>query len=157
MEEASFLVAVHRVVGGVEIEHDLLGWPAMRLEEQVDEQRLDRRRIVSDLVVARRRGERSLEPVQGRLAGDRRAVGAPGRELAGQHRHHRVVAQRVVVGHVLVAERQPEDALHDERLDVVLDRLTQAPIGEARGQTRDEIDRPIGGAEKRLRPVRYPG
>lgn len=148
VEEAALLAAVHGIVGGVEIEDDLLRRPAMRLEEEVDEERLDRRRIVGDLVVARRRGARALEPVQGRLAGYRRAAETTARELAGEHRHDRIVAQRIVIVQVLVAERQPEDPLHDQRLDLVLDRRAQAPIGEAGGQASDEIDRPIGSAEQ---------
>ena len=46
----------------------------MRLHEQVDQQRPDRHRIVTDLVVARRRKLAQLQPVEHRLAGDRRAV-----------------------------------------------------------------------------------
>ena len=45
VEEPPFLLAVQRIVGGVEIEHDLLGSALMRLEEQIDQQRLDRHRI----------------------------------------------------------------------------------------------------------------
>ena len=44
VEEAPFLMAVQRVVGGVEIEDDLLRRAAVRLQKQIDEQRLDRRR-----------------------------------------------------------------------------------------------------------------
>ena len=43
VEEAAFLIAVQRVVRGVEVEDDLLGRPVVRLEQQVDEQGLDRR------------------------------------------------------------------------------------------------------------------
>ena len=52
VEEPAFLMAVQRIVGGVEVEDDLLGRPGVRLEEEVDEQRLDRRRVVADLLVA---------------------------------------------------------------------------------------------------------
>ena len=55
VEEPAFLMAVQRVVGGVEVENDLLGRPGVRLEEEIDEQRLDRRRVVADLLVAGRR------------------------------------------------------------------------------------------------------
>jgi hypothetical protein len=40
VEEPAFLAAVERIVGGVEVENDLLGRPSVRLEEQVDEQGL---------------------------------------------------------------------------------------------------------------------
>ena len=42
VEEAAFLVAVQRIIGGIEVEDDLLGRRLVRLEEEVDEQALDR-------------------------------------------------------------------------------------------------------------------
>jgi hypothetical protein len=69
----------------------------VRLEKEVDEQALDRRRIMSDFVVTVRSRRRVLEPVQRALAGERRASLAPGSELAGEGRQHRVVAQLIVV------------------------------------------------------------
>ena len=41
VEEPALLMAVQRVVGGVEVERDLPGRPCVRLEEKVDKQRLD--------------------------------------------------------------------------------------------------------------------
>ena len=83
MEEAALLMAVHRIVAGIQIEDDQFGRPLMRLQEQDDEQPLDRAGVVADLVVPiQRRGRRMLEPVQGALAGERGAVGTPGLELA---------------------------------------------------------------------------
>ena len=87
----------------------------VRLEEEIDEQRLDRRRLVADLVIARGRLARQFEAVQRRFARHRRAVVAPGFEPARQHRHHRVMTKLIVIGQVLVAERDPEHALPDER------------------------------------------
>ena len=46
----------------------------MRLQEQLDQQRPDRDRIVSDLVVAPRRKLAQLQPIERRLADHRRAV-----------------------------------------------------------------------------------
>ena len=77
----------------------------MRFEKQVDEQGLDRRRVVADLPVAGGDLARQFQPVQRRLAGHRRAILAPGLELARQHRHQRVVTKLVVVVQVGVAER----------------------------------------------------
>jgi len=73
VEEPAFLMAVQRVVGGVEVENDLFGRPCMRLEEEVDEQGFDRRRVMADFVIAR--GERTgeFEPIERRLARERRA------------------------------------------------------------------------------------
>ena len=39
VEEPALLLAVHRIVGRIEIEDDLLRRPLVRLQEQVDEQR----------------------------------------------------------------------------------------------------------------------
>ena len=59
VEEPAFLLAVQRIVGGIQIEDDLLRSLPMRLQEQVDEQRLDRRRVVAHLVIPRRLGRLS--------------------------------------------------------------------------------------------------
>jgi hypothetical protein len=74
MEEAAFLTAVQRVVGGIQVEDDPLRNPRMGLEEQVDQPPLDGGAVVPDLVVAARRQGRVLEPVERALAGER---GAP--------------------------------------------------------------------------------
>ena len=52
VEEPPLLMAVQRIVGGVEVEHDLLRRALVGVEEQVDEQRLDRRAVVGDPAVA---------------------------------------------------------------------------------------------------------
>jgi hypothetical protein len=59
VEEPAFLLAVERIVRGVEVEHDLLRSAFVRFEEELDEQRLDRCRAVADLVIARRLGRLS--------------------------------------------------------------------------------------------------
>ncbi len=103
VEEAAFLVAVQRIVGGIQVEHDLLGRLPMRLHEQVDEQALDGAGIMADLVVARRCARAQFQPVERRFAGHRRTILAARRKLAGQQRHHRIVAQHVMIDQVLVA------------------------------------------------------
>ncbi|ESX23341.1 hypothetical protein X765_29085 [Mesorhizobium sp. LSHC440B00] len=116
----------------------------MRTHEQIDEQRLDRRRIVADLVIARRLRPAQLQPVERRLAGNGRAFLVTARlELAGQHRQHRIMAQLVMVVQVLVAERQREDALADKRLHLMLDRCRPAGIHETAGKAADQPDRPV--------------
>ena len=67
VEEPSFLLAVDRVVGGVEVEDDLTGRRLVRFCEQVDEQPLDRRGIVADLVIARRLRPAQLQPIDTRM------------------------------------------------------------------------------------------
>ena len=146
MEEAPFLLAVQRVVGGIQIEDDLVRCLLVRLDEARDEQRLEGRRIVSDLVIARTvLGVGGMfEPVQGRLARQRLAALAPSAELASQRSQHRVTAQLVVVVQVLVAERDPHDPLHHQRVHGVFDQLRIAPILEAGrhpfGQPQGAID-----------------
>ena len=104
VEEPPLLLAVQRVVGGVEVEDDLLRRPLVRLQEQIDEQVGERRRVVTDLVIAVIGPQRGvLQPVERALAGERRAVRPLRLELVGEQREHRVVAQLVVVVHVLVA------------------------------------------------------
>ncbi len=49
MEEPTLLVPVQRVVRGIKVEDDLCRRPSMRLHEVIDEQHLDRRRIVATL------------------------------------------------------------------------------------------------------------
>jgi hypothetical protein len=127
---------MQRVVGGVEVENDLFGRlsscrsPCMRLKEEVDEQGLNRRRVVADLVVARGDLARQFEPVQRRFARHRRAVAAPGFQLARQNRHQRVVTKLVVIVQVFVAERDAEQALPDERHDRMLDEPRISRVAE---------------------------
>ncbi len=42
MEEPAFLVAVQRIVGGIEVEDDLFGRLLVGFEEELDEQAFDR-------------------------------------------------------------------------------------------------------------------
>jgi len=75
MEEAPLLVPVHRIVSGVEIEHDFTRRRLVRLDEQVDEQALDGCGVMADPMVARGGARRGmLQPVERRLAGQRRTV-----------------------------------------------------------------------------------
>src|SRR6266700_6584140 len=55
---------------------------------------------------------------------------------------------------VLVAERQAEHALADQRLQAVLDQLGRARIAEADRKARDETDRLVGGAEQQRTAIR---
>jgi len=118
VEETALLVAVQRIVGGIQIENDLLGRFPERFQEQFDEECFDPASFVADLVVACRFGLAQFQPVERRLARHRRTILATGAKLAGQNRHHRIVAQFVVVVEVLVAQRNPEHTLAHQRLTV---------------------------------------
>ncbi len=154
VEEVSLLMPVQRVVGGVEIEDDLRRRPLVRLQEQRHRQRLDRRRVVGDLVIARRVLSAQFQPVQRRLAGHRCAILAPGFKLARQHRHQRVVPQLVVVVEIFVTERDAKDPLPDQRPDRMLDQILPAMIAKAIRKAPHHIDRPIGGAQKQRSRIR---
>ena len=94
-------------------------------------------------MVARRRRAAQLQPVERAFAGQRRTIPAARRQLAGQHRQRRVVAQLVVIDQILITQRNPEHALSDQRLDRVLDQRRRAAIGETRGKPLNQADRPI--------------
>jgi hypothetical protein len=126
----------------------------MGLQKQVDEQRLDHRRIVADLVIAGRQRPAQLEPVQRRLAGHRSAIIAPGFQLAGQDRHHRVVPELVVIDQVLIAQRHSEHPLPDQRLDRVLDQLLPTGVAETGREAANQSDRPVRRPKQQRSSVR---
>src|ERR1700744_5235715 len=86
VEEAPLLIAMQRIVSGVEIKDDLRRRTSVRLQKYIDEQRLDRRRVVAHLMVPRRFRPAQFEAVQRRLASERRAARPLRRELASQNR-----------------------------------------------------------------------
>lgn len=88
-----------------------------------------------------------LQPVQRRLASHGRTVVAPGRKLARQHRHQRIVPQLVIVIEVFIAERDAEDPLADQRVDRMLNQVLTAMIAKAICKAPHQIDRPIGPAQ----------
>jgi hypothetical protein len=154
VKEPAFLIAMQRIVGRVEIENDLFGRPWVRLEEEVDEQGLDRRRVVADLVITRGDLARQFEAVEGRLARQRRAVAAPSRKLARKHRHQRVVTKLVVIVQVFVAERNAEQALPDERGHRVLDEPLISGVAETSRKPLNQIQTSVRGAQQQAACVR---
>jgi hypothetical protein len=69
VEEAAFLHAEERNVGVVEIEHDLARRTLVRLEEKIDEKRVDPRSVAVDLVILRAMAlGRVLETIERALA-----------------------------------------------------------------------------------------
>jgi hypothetical protein len=126
----------------------------VRLKKELDEQPLDGRAVVADLVITRRCQRRMLEPVQSALAGERCATFALSLELAGQRRQHRVVAQLVMVDDILISERNAEHPLGHHRRNAVLDLGLDPTVIEAAGEPPHQADRPIGGAEQQRPSVR---
>ena len=144
VEEPALLVAVQRIVGGVEVENDLLGRRAVRLQEDIDEDALQRLRVVADLVVAVAAAPRRvLQPVDRALPRQCRAILALRLQLVGEQRQHRITAKGVVVVDVLVPQRDRDDPLADQRRQRV-DHLVGAPmIGEACRNAFDQPHRPV--------------
>jgi hypothetical protein len=109
---------------------------------------------LADLVIAAGLGLAQFQPVQGALAGHRRAVLAPRLQLTGQYGHHRVVAQRVVVVQILIAHSQGEHPLAHQGGDLVLNPLRLAGVPEATRQPVDQTDRPIRRPQQQSPGVR---
>src|SRR5690242_12350252 len=80
---------VQRIIRGVEVEDDLLRGATVRIEEQIDEQRLNRLPVMADPVIPRRLHLAQFQPVQRALAGERCAVRPTCREFPRQHRKGR--------------------------------------------------------------------
>jgi len=110
-------MAVERDVGCIQVEYDLVGCFAVRLDEQIAKQRVDLRRRVIDLVVALAAAGK-FQPVQCALAGQGFFQLAPAR----QHGHQRIVAQLLMIVQVLVAQCQPVDALREHLTKPMLDQ-----------------------------------
>ena len=154
VEEAAFLMPVQRVVGGVEIEDDLRRRRRVSIEKEIDKQPFDLGRVVADLVIARRFGPAQFQPVQRALAGQRRTIRAPRFELASQHRHHRVVAQFVMIDQILVAQRDAKYALPDQGRNRVLDQILRSAVLETPGKPINQPDRPVARAKQHRAGIR---
>jgi hypothetical protein len=113
---------------------------------------------VADLVIPVVRPQpRVLQAIKRALAGERGAVRALRLEPVGQQREHRVVAQLVVIIHVLVAERDADDPLPDQGRQRVHHPILLAFIDEARGDPLDQPNRAIGMPEQQPAAVRTHG
>ena len=145
---------MQRIVGRIEIQGDLRGRFAVRIEEDVNEQALERIRVGGKLPVAGWNGTAQLQPVQRALAGQWSAVRTPRRKLAGQDRQHRIMTQFVMVDQVFVTERYTNDPLHHQGLDRMLDECWIARVGEAASQTPGQSDNPVRCPQKQRSRVR---
>ena len=155
VEEPALLMAVQRIVGGVEVEDDLLrARRRCASRNRSTNSASIAAAVVADLVIARRLRPAQLQPVQRALAGQRRAVRPPRRELAGQHRQHRIVPQLIVVDQVLVAQRDAEHPLATSVATSCSISPGIAPIREAGGEPLDQPDRPVGRAQQQRAGIR---
>ncbi len=132
VEEPPFLLTVDWIVGGIEIEHDLFGRLSVRLQEDIDQQRLDRLGHMADLAIPIPAAHRSmLQPVQRRLPGQRRTAPLTPFQSTQRRRQRRIVPKIVVVVDVLVAQRNPHNPLAHQPLERVLDARRRTAIDEA--------------------------
>ena len=145
VEEPALLVAVQRIVRGVEVENDLFGRRGMRIQEDIGEDALQRLHVVADLMVALAAlMRRMLQPVDRALPRQRRAILALRLQLVGEQRQHRIAAQGIMVVDVLVAEGDRDNPLADQRGQRV-DHLVGAPmVGKARRNASGQPDRLVG-------------
>ncbi len=124
MEEPAFLIAVDRIVGGVEVEDDALRRGCLAFEKEADKQPLHGLLVQTEFAITVIfRPWRVFEPVQRRLASQRRAVGSLRFQLSRHKPQHRIVAQIIVIVKILVAKRNAMNALGEQRLDRVLDAV----------------------------------
>ena len=155
VEVPALLLAVDRIVRGVQIDDHARGALEIGLHTQRHEQRRNRSLVVADLVIGIAADLGGvLQPVERRLAGERRAVRPLGRELSRQRLQHRIVPQMIVIVDVLVAQGNAEDALADERRHRVQQSVRIAAVLEAVRQSLNQADRSVRGPEQQPAGVR---
>ena len=154
VEQPSLLLPVDRVVGCVAVERDAGRWCLVGVEEQLDEQRLDGGGGVADAAVTVGPCRSVLQPVQRALAGQRREAGPARLDPPQCCAKRGVAAQVVMVDEVLVAARNAEHALPDQRRHVVAHPPRHPAIAETGGETVKQPDGPVGGAQQQRARVR---
>ena len=106
MAEATLLVAMQRIVSGIQVEPDLAWRLGARIKKQIDQQRVDGiENVGGDPGIAGGFRPAEFQAVERALAGQRSAIAAAGGKLAGQHCHHWVMAQFVMADQVLITKR----------------------------------------------------
>ena len=129
VEQRQLLLAVHHVVGVVDVEHDRGRRAGVAAAEQIDEAGADpvQRAGVGEVLQAR----------DGRLA--RNAAAGLRRTLAGDHQRG-IVAQRIEVVGILVAGGDRHHARRHHRPIGVDDEQRVAPVGQRIGDHRGEVE-----------------
>ena len=88
------------------------------------------------------------------ISRQQRTIGPACRELAGQHGHDRIVAKHVVIDEVLIAEREPQNALADQGRDGMFGADRVPTVTEAGREPFDKPDRTIRFAEQQRSRIR---
>jgi hypothetical protein len=143
VEEALRLMAIQRDVGRIQVKHDLIGCRRMRFDIEVSEQPVDGLCRVADLVIAPAAADQ-FHPIQRALA-RQRFVQFP---LAAEQSQQRIRAQLLMIVEVLVAQRQPVNALPQHLRQRVLDEQRRTAIAETTRQTAQQVDFPIQLAQQ---------
>jgi hypothetical protein len=84
-----------------------------------------------------------FQPVQRALAAERRTAGTARLQPFREQRQDGIETQLVVVGDVLIAEREANDPLADQGAQRMHHSAPIAPVNEARRDPIDQPDRPI--------------
>ena len=90
----------------------------------------------------------SFQSVQSALARQGRAVAPPRRGSARHRLQRRVPAQILVVVQILIAQRQPVEALQDQGLDIVNHQLGPPVVGETGGYPSGESQALVGPTQQ---------
>ncbi len=125
MEEPPDLMPVHRIVGGVEVEHQFLGRAVERGDEGLDHRHMRRPRPGAI--------RRPIEAPHRRGAGE--APVTPTRRL-----QHQIVAQILMVVDVFVAQRHRVHPLTQQRQKLVPDLAGLARINEPTRKPRQQAE-----------------
>ena len=163
VEEAAQLMAVDRVIGGVEVQHDPIRRHGVGLEEQRDEEVFDGSCATDDLLVP----AILVGPDRGQFQAVERTltcqgltfVTLPEPVLAGgiflshDGRQQGIVPQVIVVVEVLVAQGQSINSLGYEMFEGVLDELWVSMIGEASSELSHDSRQFLGLAKQQAAPV----
>ncbi len=148
VEETPLLTAVHRVVGGVDVQNDPTRRPPLRPKEALHQQPVDRLASVGDLVVALIAiARKTLQTVQRALARKGRTPLAPrGLQLAREDLEHRVKAKPLVVVDVLIAKRQRVHPLPQQRPQLMFHPPRVPTVLKTGREACDQLHPPLGVA-----------
>jgi hypothetical protein len=139
VEEAPLLAAVNRVVGGIEVEHQLLRRRIEGSDEGLGHG--DMRRPGPGAV------RRPLETAHRRGAGQAR--GAPASRLQRQ-----IVAQALVVVHVVIAQRNREDTLTQQSQKPMIHLARLAPVVQAAREIAQQVETTVRRRQEQRAAVR---
>jgi len=89
-----------------------------------------------------------FHPVELALAGEWRAVRQRRLELVGEQREHRLMAQLLLVVHVLVAQRDADGPLPDQGWQRMQHLVLLAAIHKARSNRLDQPNRLIAAPQQ---------